>query len=316
MAQTHDSADDLPPSGVPSAADAGQIERRFRRWKVDFDGTYGSGSESVTCEICDLSPGGARVKIAGAPENTVGTRIVLDIPDYGPVDAEVRHVEDGVLGLSFRHAGSDELELASHLLLLKKTDQLFVGRGLPAVSDSAATGWLATIRLSLGGRANPAPPESELSNEIEQPADRDLGGPTMSKLDELELRAQSAAQSLADRQERELQLWTSLHALEDEVNELRQRCEQLEDETVSLRADKEQLAGELDQSREEIRQMLSDSKRSQAEFGPLQDELESVSRERDGLRSTLDALVTQIELNSDAAGDGTTKENAEMAHGA
>ena len=138
----------------------------------------------------------------------------------------------------------------------------------------------------------------------------------MSKLDELELRAQSAAQSLADRQERELQLWTSLHAFEDEVNELRQRCEQLEDETVSLRADKERLAGELDQSREEIRQMKSDSKRSQAEIGPLQDELESVSRERDGLRSTLDALVTQIELNSDAASDGTTKENAEMAHGA
>ena len=137
----------------------------------------------------------------------------------------------------------------------------------------------------------------------------------MHNLDEIESRAQLAAQTLANRQERERELFSSLHEIEAEVKELRQRCEQLEDEAVTLRADKKQLADEYERLLDEGRQFKADGKRVQEEFGILQDELDSISRERDGLRSTLDALVTQIELNVDAEADEVSYEQPAMAQG-
>ena len=62
-----------------------------------------------------------------------------------------------------------------------------------------------------------------------------------------------------------------------------------------------------------VRQFKADGKRVQEEFGILQDELDSISRERDVLRSTLDALVTQIELNMDAEADEASNERFAIA---
>ena len=123
----------------------------------------------------------------------------------------------------------------------------------------------------------------------------------MHNLDEIESRALLAAQTLANRQERERELFSSLREFEDEA--------------VTLRADKKQLADEYERLLDEGRQFKADGKRVQEEFGILQDELDSVSRERDGLRSTLDALVTQIELNVDAEADEVSNEQLAMAQG-
>ncbi len=302
-------------SNLPAHEDAHRSERRFLRWDADFDGMLGSEAEFVACTICDLSPGGARVKVADTPEVTVGVRVVLELPDYGLIDAEVRHVKDEMLGLSFRHAEANEFELARHLLMLKENDENFVSKEKPADAEVAETGWLMAARLSFGGLAHATSTVAGKSDKIKEAAHQIAAGTSMHNLDEIESRAQLAAQMLANRQERERELFSSLRKFESEVKELRQRCEQLEDEAVTLRADKKQLADENEQLLNEGKQFKADGKRVQEEFGILQDELDSISRERDGLRSTLDALVTQIELNVDAEADEVSNEQLAMAQG-
>ena len=207
----------LASTDLSSRANADRTERHFLRWDVGFDGNLESNGDLVTCGICDLSPGGARVNVGGASEYAIGSPVTLVLPDYGAINAEVRHVDNDMVGLAFRHAEADEFGLAKHLLMLKENDKLFDGRDKLAHPDETATGWLTAARQSFGSLAGTMPSIEEQADQTEKPSKQPVGGRSMERInmDELQARAQLPSQTLAKRQDRELNLWQSLRSRED-----------------------------------------------------------------------------------------------------
>jgi hypothetical protein len=90
--------------------------RRFRRWSVTIPAVVQLGGRSDDCVIRDLSPGGAWIEASDLGGVAAGTPAVLELPAFGPVEAEVRHIRDGHLGLMFLHGTHEEEALALHLV--------------------------------------------------------------------------------------------------------------------------------------------------------------------------------------------------------
>lgn len=90
--------------------------RAFRRWAVRVQATFRTSGRSFACVAHDLSPGGARIEVAGRTRVKVGAATAFDLAAYGRIPAEVRHISGNKLGLMFTHDGEHQAALARFLV--------------------------------------------------------------------------------------------------------------------------------------------------------------------------------------------------------
>ncbi len=93
-----------------------QIPRRFRRWNVTIQAVVRIENEPRICTIFDISEGGAWIALEDATQDTVGATAELDLEDFPPIPAEIRHKARNTLGLMFLHDGEAEAELDRYLV--------------------------------------------------------------------------------------------------------------------------------------------------------------------------------------------------------
>ncbi len=91
------------------------IPRRFRRWDVTIQAVVRIENEPRICTVFDISEGGAWIALEDATQDTVGTTAELDLEDFPPIPAEVRHKAENMLGLVFLHDGEAEVWLGRYL---------------------------------------------------------------------------------------------------------------------------------------------------------------------------------------------------------
>lgn len=94
----------------------GSTRRNFRRWAVRLDGTFHTSGSSFSCKAQDLSPGGARIEVAGRTRVKIGASTSLELPGYGRIAAQVRHITGNSLGLMFTHDEEHAAALARFLI--------------------------------------------------------------------------------------------------------------------------------------------------------------------------------------------------------
>ncbi len=92
------------------------IPRRFRRWNVTIQAVVRIENEPRICTVFDISEGGAWIALEDATQDTVGTTAELDLEDFPPIPAEIRHKAGNMLGLLFLHDGEAETELGRYLV--------------------------------------------------------------------------------------------------------------------------------------------------------------------------------------------------------
>ena len=92
------------------------VERRLRRWLVDFQALLWIEGAALDCSVQDISPGGARVRLSGARDATVGSMVELELDDYPPIVADVRHRDDYTMGLMFLHGPDEEASFGRYLI--------------------------------------------------------------------------------------------------------------------------------------------------------------------------------------------------------
>lgn len=95
---------------------AGSTRRNFRRWAVHLEGTFHTAGKSFPCTAHDLSPAGARIEIVGRTRVKVGASTSLELPRYGLIAAEVRHITGHSIGLMFTHDDDHAAALARFLI--------------------------------------------------------------------------------------------------------------------------------------------------------------------------------------------------------
>jgi hypothetical protein len=76
--------------------------RQHHRLKVLWWGQIDIGTKRLACSVFDLSPGGARVRLAHAFSATQPARLTM--PPFGQFEGEVAWVEDGLAGIQFAAA--------------------------------------------------------------------------------------------------------------------------------------------------------------------------------------------------------------------
>ena len=290
-----------------SDAGADVTERRFVRWGACLLGSLEVNTQPIACMISDLSPGGARVSLRGALHLSIGDMVSMYLPAYRGVEAEVRYADDAILGLAFHQSETDELAMAQHLLSLKNQGVLYDRRDKHPHSDDTPTGWLK----GTGGRArgllrhmqagNGESAHEEVSASYSQGVSAAMG----IDFEALEARARSACEALAERTERERELWRVSLEQEAEVDELQQRSELLSDEAQRLLGEARLTANECERLRHENEELRAREKQAQDDIDPLRDELERITRDREAIGNMLDTLVTQIELNANDSQEKT-----------
>lgn len=77
-------------------------QRQYRRRSVLWMATLVLGRHQFSCQIWNMSLGGARIRI-DVPLQT-GTEVYLSIPTRGDIPATVVWVENQTMGLKFRQA--------------------------------------------------------------------------------------------------------------------------------------------------------------------------------------------------------------------
>ncbi len=79
-------------------------ERTEPRKAVGIDGIVIPLRKEMACTVLDVTPLGARLTIADASHLSIGDEVMLSIPAYGEVAAEVRRVSEWDVGLLFQKA--------------------------------------------------------------------------------------------------------------------------------------------------------------------------------------------------------------------
>ncbi|MDP6706766.1 MAG: PilZ domain-containing protein [Alphaproteobacteria bacterium] len=115
------------------------IERRLRRWSVDFETTLSIAGARMTCRTVDLSPNGACVVISDPHYLVSGDQLLFELPGYGGIEAEVRYKGEGFLGLMLLHDDAGEVALARYLVDVEQSRR-------PPRDDVGAA-----VRLTAGG---------------------------------------------------------------------------------------------------------------------------------------------------------------------
>lgn len=82
-----------------SASDAGDESRKFRRRSVLWPAKLRVGKHELSCQIWNLSLGGARVRVDLPLQN--GVKIVLSLSGRGDIPATVAWAKGELLGVSF-----------------------------------------------------------------------------------------------------------------------------------------------------------------------------------------------------------------------
>jgi len=95
---------------------AGKTRRKLRRWAVRVAGTFHTAGNSFPCKAHDLSPGGARIEVVGRTRVKVGAATSLELPGYGRIPAQVKHISGNSLGLMFTHDEEHAAALARFLI--------------------------------------------------------------------------------------------------------------------------------------------------------------------------------------------------------
>jgi PilZ domain len=86
---------------TPGDDSSGAEKRRFRRVNLDLPGRlfFPADSHEERCTVLDLSPGGAAVRSASAPES--GTQVVLYVDNFGRFEGHVTRRHDDGFGIEF-----------------------------------------------------------------------------------------------------------------------------------------------------------------------------------------------------------------------
>ena len=92
------------------------LPRRHRRWTVNIQAVVRIENEPRLCTVFDISPGGAWIEAEEATQATVGATAELDLENFPPIPAEIRHKAENTLGLMFFHHGEAEAELGRYLV--------------------------------------------------------------------------------------------------------------------------------------------------------------------------------------------------------
>ncbi len=91
--------------------------RKIQRWRVDKKASLYTVGANRACTIRDLSPRGAQIQLNNTPDCWTGSYVVLQVPGFGPVASEVRHIRNAkkCCGLIFLHDGNDQSKFADWL---------------------------------------------------------------------------------------------------------------------------------------------------------------------------------------------------------
>ena len=68
------------------------------------------------CRVEEISPGAACVRATKVENLVEGAKVMLEIPDYGRVPAEVILLPDGAIGLLFLHDGEAQQAMRDWIL--------------------------------------------------------------------------------------------------------------------------------------------------------------------------------------------------------
>ena len=68
------------------------------------------------CRVEEISPGAACVRATKVEDLVEGAKVMLEIPDYGRVPAEVILLPDGTIGLLFLHNGEAQQAMRDWIL--------------------------------------------------------------------------------------------------------------------------------------------------------------------------------------------------------
>ncbi len=90
--------------------------RRFQRWQVDIPIFIEAEDQTHYCTFYDISPGGALVRPLHGDVMPIGKKVSVDLEFFGHIEAEVRHVTKGVVGLQFLHDESRQDALSAWLM--------------------------------------------------------------------------------------------------------------------------------------------------------------------------------------------------------
>lgn len=79
-------------------------------------------SSEHRCRVEEISPGAACVRSERVEELPEGAEVMLEIPGYGPVPAEVVRLADNVVGLLFLHDATARQSMQAWLIWQAKRD--------------------------------------------------------------------------------------------------------------------------------------------------------------------------------------------------
>ena len=93
--------------------------RRYSRWATrERAGITIAGSQQP-CIVSDISPVGAAIRVDGQTDLKSGSFVVVNLEDYGPTPAEIRHVEGANVGVFFLHSSSKRTQMVQWLSALQ-----------------------------------------------------------------------------------------------------------------------------------------------------------------------------------------------------
>ena len=87
-----------------SAEPRGAERRREKRYEVDLPATLAFEGVTASATVSDLSPSGALITAAAGPSLAAGSVFVLELEEFGQIQARVVHAGQGFYGVQFLDA--------------------------------------------------------------------------------------------------------------------------------------------------------------------------------------------------------------------
>ena len=103
-------------SGQAPRQSSGRERRRERRYQVSLPATLRFEDEAHAVQVSDLSASGALVSVEAADELFwSGDEVVLELDQFGPIEARVAHAGSNFCGIQFTHPHQHRDALAAWL---------------------------------------------------------------------------------------------------------------------------------------------------------------------------------------------------------
>ena len=94
----------------------GPMLARRGRASVAMPGGCVFGERPVDLHLRGLEALGARIELREPRDLDIGTEVALGLAELDQIASEVRHSQDGVLGLMFLHDSDQQVQIASYML--------------------------------------------------------------------------------------------------------------------------------------------------------------------------------------------------------